>query len=963
MKLKTAFFALFAAGLLLAETPLELKNPGFEDEELGWQVGAMSHILPDIGRDGSKGLRVIDDSTTQGSSCRAVPVPATPGKSYAVRFWAYNVDSPNTVGVYIQFLDEKGKILNTPSLGNELIHAVPHAREWKQFTLVGKAPEKTVSLSIWVHSFNGSMGKTDFDDFSVAELDEEEAKTVKSTNQVQQRQRKFPTPEPELIASIAEMLPDKPRGIGAPASDREQWDKLAQLPEAEAIIKSAEGYIDTLPPVMEDEVYLEYTTNGNRTNYERLMSRRTGRIETLALAEALEYKGRFIKPLERDLNALFEEKSWVMPAHDSSLVNFNQTRFYPDLGASQTARMLAHHDWWLGDKLSPETRQRLRFEVQRRIIGPYQEIIRTGDIFSGMWWSIATNNWNAVCTSNLVSTSLVLLDDKNERAEILAAAVKATPFFLSGFTPDGNCSEGIGYWSYGFGFFMTMAETILEATDGKLNLYDINPQHTEKICAYARDIQLQEGLAPAFADCGVGARADQSTLLYIQRRFPNALLNRQEMTRPLNRGYTNLALLAFGDETKYAEKVPEKGTLPIRSTFNDAGIYIGRAIGEEQEFSVAIKAGHNNEMHNHNDVGSFTVAYNGRPYFLDPGVETYTRRTFSAERYMSDMLNSYGHQVPFIAGQRQSGGQASNGTFIKQDFTDEEDTVVIDYKNAYLTVLELKALTRTLVFNRKSMTTTVQDKVEFTTPTTFETALVTYSKLFERAKDTILAYDANGSIQATIKVDGAGWTTKTETIETINNNKPKRVGITLDKPVLEATVTIELKPMPLADDLPGFYHAPNEDDFKPNLDNAITIQAEKIAGQEGGEIVVEPKVGAEGEAFKLWDKSGHKLTWEFQVDKAGTYAIQLKYCHAHADQVTRKLFVDDARVGNDEAPLLFPSTGGWSSKEDQWKNIWLATNKKAILLDLEPGKHYLTLENDDNKGLNLDWLKLVPAQK
>jgi len=147
------------------------------------------------------------------------------------------------------------------------------------------------------------------------------------------------------------------------------------------------------------------------------------------------------------------------------------------------------------------------------------------------------------------------------------------------------------------------------------------------------------------------------------------------------------------------------------------------------------------------------------------------------------------------------------------------------------------------------------------------------------------------------------------------------------------------------------------------LNNAITVQAEKFARQEGGEIVVEPKVGAEGEAFKLWDKSGHKLTWEFQIDKAGTYAIQLKYCHAHADQATRKLYVNDARVGNDEAPILFPATGGWSTSEDQWKNIWLAANKKAILVDLEPGKHYLTLENDDNKGLNLDWLKLVPAQK
>ena len=65
----------------------------------------------------------------------------------------------------------------------------------------------------------------------------------------------------------------------------------------------------------------------------------------------------------------------------------------------------------------------------------------------------------------MVGTALILLDDKMERAEILAAMEKSNPIFLNGFTPDGNCSEGIGYWNYGFGHFMTMGETVLNATN------------------------------------------------------------------------------------------------------------------------------------------------------------------------------------------------------------------------------------------------------------------------------------------------------------------------------------------------------------------------------------------------------------------------------------------------------------------------------------------------------------------
>ena len=108
-------------------------------------------------------------------------------------------------------------------------------------------------------------------------------------------------------------------------------------------------------------------------------------------------------------------------------------------------RQILYIDWWLQDKLKPETRKRLREEVQKRMIGPYQDVIRKGIVTGGHWWSIGGNNWNAVCTSNMVGTALILLEDKRERAEILAAMEKSNPIFLSGFTPDGNCSEGIGY--------------------------------------------------------------------------------------------------------------------------------------------------------------------------------------------------------------------------------------------------------------------------------------------------------------------------------------------------------------------------------------------------------------------------------------------------------------------------------------------------------------------------------------
>ena len=66
-----------------------------------------------------------------------------------------------------------------------------------------------------------------------------------------------------------------------------------------------------------------------------------------------------------------------------------------------------------------------------------------------------------------------------------------------------------------------------------------------------------------------------------------------------------------------------------------------------------MKGGHNAEMHNHNDVGSYTVVIGDQPVLADPGTEIYTKRTFTEHRYDSPVLNSYGHPVPVIGGQLQ----------------------------------------------------------------------------------------------------------------------------------------------------------------------------------------------------------------------------------------------------------------------------------------------------------------------
>ena len=84
-----------------------------------------------------------------------------------------------------------------------------------------------------------------------------------------------------------------------------------------------------------------------------------------------------------------------------------------------------------------------------------------------MWWLTTTNNWNAVCLAGVTIAATAMIDDRHERAFYLAAAEKYIRNFLDGFTADGYCSEGLGYWNYGFGHFLLLAESLSSGDRGK----------------------------------------------------------------------------------------------------------------------------------------------------------------------------------------------------------------------------------------------------------------------------------------------------------------------------------------------------------------------------------------------------------------------------------------------------------------------------------------------------------------
>jgi len=602
---------------------------------------------------------------------------------------------------------------------------------------------------------------------------------------------------PARVAEIAKLLPPEPAGFGSPITDRAGWEKLAALPEAKKAIADAERVAAKAIPDQLDELFLDFSKTGNRDRWQNVAFERRRRIATLTLGECFENQGRFLKPLEAVIAELCRERTWVYPAHDKSLANFNGKVREMDLGAVFVAMELAEADYLLGDKLSAGTRQLIRDNVRRRVLHPFRAMVE-GKI-KEIGWMHSVNNWNAVCLGSITIAALALENSPTDRAVYVAAAEHYIRSFLSGFTPDGYCSEGVGYWNYGFGHYIMLAEAVRRATNNKLDLMaDPTAMPPALFCVRS---EIINGLFPTIADCSPGSRPDARMTAYVCRRFELGLpaCEGKSLMGPGGGLAITMMMYSFEEPLPVVRQPEGEIASPLRTWFPDGGVLICRpAPGAKAEFAAVLKGGHNAELHNHNDVGSFSVVLGDKMVICDPGGEVYTARTFSGQRYESKVLNSFGHAVPVVDGKLQKPGADARGVVLQTQFRAREDLLRLDLRSAY-PAKALRKLERTLTFRRGAAPSlSVTDDVAFESTGKFETALVTWGDWKRDGADAVVISDGDKSLRVEIATDGVPFEIRAETLdEDVRTPKqPVRLGIVLKEPVASGRVTLHISPSP-----------------------------------------------------------------------------------------------------------------------------------------------------------------------
>jgi hypothetical protein len=260
-----------------------------------------------------------------------------------------------------------------------------------------------------------------------------------------------------------------------------------------------------------------------------------------------------------------------------------------------------------------------------------------------------------------------------------------------------------------------------------------------------------------------------------------------------------LLLASLPPDVPVARPLDRASDDPLRSFFPGGGVLIARnPPAVAPAFAVALKGGNNDEPHNHNDVGSFSVVLGREMVICDPGGEVYTRRTFSPHRYDSKVLNSYGHAVPVVAGQLQQTGAAARGVILETNSTDAADVFKLDLRSAYA-VPSLQQLERTFTFRRGAHPALeVRDAVKFSTPGSFETALISWGKVESAGPNALNLTDGASQLRVTIDTQGQPfkWSSGLIDEDVEAKRKPCHIGIVLDRKIAQGVITLRIEPVP-----------------------------------------------------------------------------------------------------------------------------------------------------------------------
>lgn len=467
-------------------------------------------------------------------------------------------------------------------------------------------------------------------------------------------------------------------------SDRKVWE---QLPETLRLstIKEGEKYLGYDWPQIMPTMYLEFTRNGDRTAVDQPNNQRRRALQALVMAELFEGEGRFLDDIINGVFLICEQTYWGSSAH-FYMYGFegeiaNPIKSVPDIEDPiidlVVGDMAADLSWIYYffheefDKISPVISKRLKYELQKKVLDPFYE--RYDYWWITGWGEGRVNNWNPWCNYNMLVCILLMEEDEQKKENGIYKTMQSVDLFINSYPSDGGCDEGPSYWGVAAGKLFDYLDLLRVNSDDKINIFD--NELIKDMGRYIYRVYIGNGKYYInFADAPLQIMHEPTKIFRYGKSINDPDLqafgaflirNSDFENKPISGRIGESMETLFNSEDW--QKVEPKEPLIPEFYFPDLDIAIGRdKAGSAEGFYFAAKGGNNGEGHNHNDVGSFILYYNGEPALIDVGVGTYTKETFSSNRYKIWTMQSTYHNLPLINGLSQSPGgkySASNSAY------------------------------------------------------------------------------------------------------------------------------------------------------------------------------------------------------------------------------------------------------------------------------------------------------------
>jgi hypothetical protein len=510
------------------------------------------------------------------------------------------------------------------------------------------------------------------------------------------------------------------------ARDGRRWDTMKTSPAFQAMAgevrHNAARYASLPIKALPYSRFKLFKETGSRKEYEAEYFEHRDRMNTFALMSLLDGALEYREALEDIIWAICDEYTWCLPAHlpddppdigtDSPLIYQSGTglpteqlpQHTLDLFASETAFSLAEITSLLKERLSPPVVRRARQEIFRRVLDPYRNLI------TPLWWETAPMNWAAVCAGSIGAAALYLLKEASVLAPLLERVLATLDCYLLGFGTDGASTEGIGYWAYGFGFYVYFAALLQQRTQGKIDLFQ--REKINKIALFQQKCYLWQNRVVSFSDASSRENYLPGLTHYLKNIYPELEIPdpayRAKLGDVTSRRWANVVRNFI-----WLEPGHPTGLTPECSVYlPDAQWLIVKQPHEDDLICFAAKGGHNDEPHNHNDIGSFLLCRGDQEFLADLGRNEYTRQYFREERYQYLCAGSQGHSVPVVAGAYQKQGLQYAARMVECDTAAETVRFSLDISHAY-GVDGLQSLRRQFCFHRTTAELRLEDRFEF----------------------------------------------------------------------------------------------------------------------------------------------------------------------------------------------------------------------------------------------------------